>query len=58
VISKFEALLFVKNFLNLPIDEDEDVQIMTMNIFNKYDANRNGYLERRETLALLDELLA
>lgn len=58
VISRFEALLFVKNFLNLPIEEDEDVQIMTMNIFNKYDANRNGFLERRETLALLDELLA
>ena len=25
VISKFEALLFVKNFLNLPLEEDEDV---------------------------------
>ena len=58
VISKFEALLFVKNFLNLPLEEDEDVQIMTMNIFNKYDANRNGFLERREALGLLNELLA
>lgn len=25
VLSKFETLLFVKNFLNFPIDEDEDV---------------------------------
>jgi hypothetical protein len=25
VISRFEALLFVKNFLNLPLEEDEDV---------------------------------
>lgn len=29
-----------------------------MNIFNKYDDNRNGYLEKRETLGLLNELLA
>lgn len=50
--------MFVKNFLNFPIDEDEDVQIMVMQIFNKYDANRNGCLERRETLELLNEILA
>jgi hypothetical protein len=31
---------------------------MVHNIFNKYDANRNGFLERREALGLLDELLA
>jgi Ca2+-binding EF-hand superfamily protein len=58
VLSKFETLLFVKNFLNFPIDEDEDVQIKVMQIFNKYDSNRNGCLEKRETLELLNEILA
>ena len=58
VLSKFEAYLFVKNFLNIPLDEDEDVQIMVIKIFNKFDTNRNGYLERRECLHLLNELLA
>jgi len=29
-----------------------------MQIFNKYDANRNGCLERRETIELLNEILA
>lgn len=58
VISKEEATLFIKNFMNLPIENDEDIQMMVMNIFNKYDDNRNGCLERRETHALLNELLA
>lgn len=58
VLSKFECLLFVKNFLNFPIDEDEDVAIMVMQIFNKYDSNRNGFLEKRETLELLNEILS
>lgn len=31
---------------------------MVMQIFNKYDANRNGCLERRESLELLNEILA
>lgn len=58
VISREEAILFIKNFMNLPIENDEDIQIMVMNIFSKYDDNRNGYLERRETHGLLNELLA
>jgi Ca2+-binding EF-hand superfamily protein len=58
VISKQECALFIKNYCNVPIQEDEDVQIMVMNIFNKYDDNRNGYLEKRETLGLLNEILA
>jgi Ca2+-binding EF-hand superfamily protein len=57
ILSKFETYLFVKNFLNIPLDEDEDVQIMVLNIFNKYDGNRNGYIERREAIQLLNELL-
>jgi hypothetical protein len=43
--------------LNFPIDENEDIAIMVMQIFNKYDKNRNGFLEKRETLDLLNEIL-
>jgi Ca2+-binding EF-hand superfamily protein len=58
VISREECALFMMNYLNVPIEIDEDIQIQVMNIFNKYDDNRNGYLEKRETLGLLNELLA
>ena len=30
---------------------------MVMKIFNKFDTDRSGYLEKRETLKLLDEIL-
>jgi Ca2+-binding EF-hand superfamily protein len=31
---------------------------MVLKIFNKFDSNRSGYLEKRETLNLLNEILA
>jgi hypothetical protein len=31
---------------------------MVQTIFTKYDINRSGYLEKRETLRLVDDILA
>jgi Ca2+-binding EF-hand superfamily protein len=31
---------------------------MVLKIFNKFDTNRSGYLDKRETLNLLNEILA
>lgn len=39
-------------------NSDDMIHEMVQNIFNKYDNNRSGYLEKRETLRLIDDILA
>lgn len=52
---------FVKNFIN---DSQEATPIapapidgLVLSLFDKYDANNNGYLERKEALVMLNDLL-
>jgi Ca2+-binding EF-hand superfamily protein len=62
VISKLEMYKFVKNFLSKPFShkqqQQENIDGMVVKIFDKYDTNRNGFLEKKEILILLNEILA
>jgi Ca2+-binding EF-hand superfamily protein len=56
VLSKNEMARFVKRFLE--DDKQALIEETVKKIFLKYDTNRSGFLEKRETLQLLDEVLA
>jgi len=62
VLSKGEVARFVKKFLqgNKPknVHEDDIIADMIMKTWNKYDHDRNGFLDKRETLKFLDNFLA
>jgi len=61
VISRPEMAKFVSNFLQPVVSKINDENLindMVQKIFMKYDVNRSGYLEKRETLRLVDDLLA
>lgn len=47
---------FVRLFLK--DDQDRMIEDVVKNLFLKFDTNRSGFLEKRETLKLLDEILA
>lgn len=47
---------FVKLFMK--DDKDRMIDDVVKNLFLKFDTNRSGFLEKRETLKLLDEILA
>ena len=46
---------FVKLFLKE--DKDRMIEDVVKNLFLKFDVDRSGFLEKRETLKLLDEIL-
>ena len=56
VLSKAEMARFIKLFLK----DDTDIMIddIVKKLFLKFDTDRSGFLEKRETLKLLDEILA
>ena len=54
VISQHELTIFVKNFLGI---QDESMEIVN-SIWSRFDANRKGYLERRDAHSFLNSLLA
>jgi len=49
---------FVKNFLSQPITAQENIDMMVVKIFDKFDSNGNGYLEKKECLRFLNDILA
>jgi Ca2+-binding EF-hand superfamily protein len=55
VLSKIEMARFVKLFLKE--DKDRMIEDVVKNLFLKFDVDRSGFLEKRETLKLLDEIL-
>ena len=62
VISRNECASFVRKFLGLggrvaPKGSSNPIDILVDKIFDKYDKDRSGYLEPRECLKLLDEIL-
>ena len=56
LVQKNEMARFVKMFLNE--DKEKLISELVTKIFQKYDTNKSGFLEKRETLQLLDEFLA
>lgn len=59
VIQKSEMARFMANFYKPVTQNDNDlIQDLVQDIFIKYDTNRSGYLEKRETLRLVDDVLA
>ena len=38
--------------------DDEKIGQLVLNIFDKYDTNRSGYLEKREAFRLINDVLA
>jgi Ca2+-binding EF-hand superfamily protein len=58
VISKSEITRFIKKFLNIPSSDEDDIVDLVQKTWYKYDTDRSGYLEKRETLKFLDNLLA
>ena len=59
VISKGECYNFVSEFLNQGQTRGTQDSIfdLVQKIFAKYDTDRSGFLEKREVLKLLDEIL-
>jgi Ca2+-binding EF-hand superfamily protein len=57
-ISKKEMAPFVRKFFNSPLSQADTIDEMVVEFFDKYDTNRNGVLERREALKMLNEILA
>ena len=58
VISKNECYNFVNNFINQGQNKSRDpIEQLVLKIFAKYDKDRSGFLEKNETLKLLDEIL-
>jgi Ca2+-binding EF-hand superfamily protein len=62
VVSRGEMARFVYNFYKPPVPalagSDEMVAEMVDKIFLKYDVDRSGYLEKRECLRLVDDVLS
>jgi len=62
VISRREMAQFVLNFyrpaVQSHLESDDMVVQMVDKIFLKYDVNRSGYLEKRECLRLVDDILS
>jgi Ca2+-binding EF-hand superfamily protein len=56
-VSREEMAQFIKGYQNAPQVTDK-VAELTHKLFKKYDFNRNGYLDKRECLQMLDEILA
>jgi Ca2+-binding EF-hand superfamily protein len=46
---------FIKSYLN-PSQIQDKVTEYVNRIFQKFDVNRNGFLDKRECLAMLDEI--
>lgn len=57
-ISKPEMARFIGKFFDVPMMDDFALDKVALCMFDMFDANRNGFLERKETLALLNEILA
>lgn len=57
-ISKLEMARFLRNFFDSPIGGEQAINSMVLLIFDQFDENRNGYIERKEALELLNEILA
>jgi Ca2+-binding EF-hand superfamily protein len=55
-VSKQEMARFVRNYMN-PSKIVDQIEEMTIKLFMKYDVNRSGFLDKREALVMLDELL-
>ena len=55
-VSKQEMARFVRNYMN-PSKNVDQIEEMTIELFMKYDVNRSGFLDKREALVMLDELL-
>ena len=56
VISKSEMAVFIMNFLSPKMKEEQIIDDMVFQIFSKYDTDRSGGLNRRETLRLVNDL--
>jgi len=59
-VDKAEMARFIKGYLypNKQDNKQEDkIEEYVLKIFQKYDFNRNGSLDKRECLAMLDEIL-
>ena len=54
VVSKAEMARFLRMYLNADIDP---FYTLVQDIFMKYDKNGSGYLDKSETLKLLDEIM-
>jgi len=58
VISRPEMAAFVINFYKPPALTNNDmINDMIQSIMHKYDINRSGFLEKREVLRLVDDIL-
>jgi Ca2+-binding EF-hand superfamily protein len=58
VLSKKEITRFVKKFLNIPgATEEDDISNLIQKAWYKYDVDRSGYLDKRETLRFLNDIL-
>jgi Ca2+-binding EF-hand superfamily protein len=60
VISRPEMAGFIVNFYKpqaLTTNDTGMINDMVQTIFAKYDVNRSGYLEKREVLRLVDDIL-
>lgn len=49
---------FVTQFLNMPITKEQAIADTVNNIWREYDKDLSGYLNRRETLKFLNDILA
>lgn len=49
---------FISQFYKPMTQEDDIIHDLVQDIFLKYDTNRSGYLEKREALRLVDDVLA
>jgi Ca2+-binding EF-hand superfamily protein len=56
-ISKAEMSRFVKGYMTPPT-EDEIFENMITEIFYQYDTDGSGYLDKKEVLKLLNDVLA
>ena len=49
---------FIGKFFDVPSMDDAYIDKVALNLFDMYDSNKNGFLERKEALGLINELLA
>lgn len=57
VLSQSEMRVFVKKFLVIEPNEDDEIMDVVDNIWDKYDTDKSGKLNRRETLRFLNDFL-
>lgn len=57
-ISKQEMARFVFLFMNPKITEEDAIKQLISSIFEKYDLDRSGSLNRKETLKLVNDIYA